>query len=170
MSPLPKSHLTTLSDPNWKHAMTDEYEALLANNTWELVPRPPNVPIIRCMWLFKHKFHADDTLERHKARLVVNGKSQTVGVDCDETFSPVVKPTTIRTSTYAADILSRANMSNCKPISTPVEVGSKLSVDSGAPFTDGSLYRSLARALQYLTITLPMRFNRSVSLCMPPGT
>ncbi|KAD4982678.1 hypothetical protein E3N88_19349 [Mikania micrantha] len=94
---LPKSHLTALVDPNWKLAMTNEYKALLANNTWSLVPRPPDVPVIRCMWLFKHKFHADGSLERHKARLVVNGKSQTVGIDCDETFSPVVKPTTIRT-------------------------------------------------------------------------
>ncbi|XP_022013855.1 uncharacterized mitochondrial protein AtMg00810-like [Helianthus annuus] len=58
-------------------------------------------------------------------------------------------------STYAADILTRANMSNYKPASTPVEPGSKLSADSGSPFEDGSLYRSLAGALQYLTITRP---------------
>ncbi|GJZ61496.1 ribonuclease H-like domain-containing protein [Tanacetum coccineum] len=53
--------------------------------------------MIRSMWLFKHKFHADGTLSRYKARLVVNGSSQQVGVDFDETFSPVVKPATIRT-------------------------------------------------------------------------
>ncbi|XP_021994961.1 uncharacterized mitochondrial protein AtMg00810-like [Helianthus annuus] len=58
-------------------------------------------------------------------------------------------------STYAADILSRANMTSCNPVSTPVEVGSKLSATQGAPFEDGSLYRSLAGALQYLTITRP---------------
>ncbi|XP_021768142.1 uncharacterized protein LOC110732499 [Chenopodium quinoa] len=48
------------------------------------------------MWLFKHKYRENGDLERHKERLVVNGKSQQVGVDCDETFSPVVKPATIR--------------------------------------------------------------------------
>ncbi|KAJ0724595.1 putative RNA-directed DNA polymerase [Helianthus annuus] len=97
VSPLPKSHLDALSDPHWSDAMHNEYTALMDNNTWDLVPRPHDAHVIRCMWLFRHKFRADGSLERYKARLVVNGKSQQVGVDCDETFSPVVKPTTIRT-------------------------------------------------------------------------
>ncbi|GJY02030.1 ribonuclease H-like domain-containing protein [Tanacetum coccineum] len=49
------------------------------------------------MWLFKHKFHAGGTLSRYKAHLVANGSSQQLGIDFDETFSPVVKPATIRT-------------------------------------------------------------------------
>nr|GEX42909.1 ribonuclease H-like domain-containing protein [Tanacetum cinerariifolium] len=53
--------------------------------------------MVRFMWLFKHKFHADGTLSRYKACLVANKSSQQLGVDFDETFSPVVKPATIRT-------------------------------------------------------------------------
>lgn len=49
------------------------------------------------MRLFRHKFKIDGSLERYKARLVVNRKSQNVGVDCYETFSPVVKPITVCT-------------------------------------------------------------------------
>ncbi|GKF17524.1 ribonuclease H-like domain-containing protein, partial [Tanacetum coccineum] len=49
------------------------------------------------MWLFKHKFHADGTLRRYKARLVANGSNHQHGVDFDKTFSQVVKPATIRT-------------------------------------------------------------------------
>nr|GEZ27845.1 ribonuclease H-like domain-containing protein [Tanacetum cinerariifolium] len=75
--------------------MYDEYNALVKNGTYLLVPRPASVNMIRSMWLFKHKFHADGTLSRYKARLVANGSSQQLGVDFDETFSPVVKPSTI---------------------------------------------------------------------------
>ncbi|GKE34112.1 ribonuclease H-like domain-containing protein, partial [Tanacetum coccineum] len=77
--------------------MYDEYNALVKNGTWLLVPRPEGVNMVRSMWLFKHKFYADETLSRYKARLVANGSSQQLGVDFDETFSSVVKPATIRT-------------------------------------------------------------------------
>ncbi|CAE6128258.1 unnamed protein product [Arabidopsis arenosa] len=54
------------------------------------------------MWLFRHKFDADGKLSRYKARLVANGKSQQLGIDCDDTFSPVVKPATIRAVLHVA--------------------------------------------------------------------
>ncbi|GKD20315.1 ribonuclease H-like domain-containing protein [Tanacetum coccineum] len=87
-SPLLRSHVHALRDPNWKEAMLDEYNALITNGTWVLVPRPANVNMVRSMWLFKHKFNADGSLSRYKARLVANGRSQQQGINCDETFSP----------------------------------------------------------------------------------
>nr|KYP31195.1 hypothetical protein KK1_048725 [Cajanus cajan] len=48
-SPLPRNPVSALCDPNWKKAMDDEYDALIYNKMWELVPRPPNVNVIRSM-------------------------------------------------------------------------------------------------------------------------
>ncbi|GJS22485.1 putative reverse transcriptase domain-containing protein [Tanacetum coccineum] len=86
-----------LSDPNWRNAMYDEYNALIKNSTWVLVSKPPNVNVVPSMWLFRLKYHANGSLSRYKARLVANGRSQQFGVDCDDNFSPVVKPATVRT-------------------------------------------------------------------------
>ncbi|GKA14246.1 ribonuclease H-like domain-containing protein [Tanacetum coccineum] len=97
ISPIPKSPSLALSDPHWRNAMYNEYNALIKNGIWVLVPRPSGANIMRCLWLFRHKFHANGSLSRYKARLVANGSSQQLGIDCDKTFSPVVKPATIRT-------------------------------------------------------------------------
>ena len=61
------------------------------------MPRPLHVYVIRSIWIFTHKVKSNGVFERHKAPLVGDGKTQHVGIDCGETFSPVVKPATIRT-------------------------------------------------------------------------
>lgn len=96
VSPLPTSYLNALKDPNWTPSMTDEMDAFDKAETWDLVPRPANTNVVRCMWLYKHKLDADGVPRRHKSRLVANGKSQEEGVDYNDTFAPVVKPATIR--------------------------------------------------------------------------
>jgi hypothetical protein len=77
--------------------MEAEYSALLANNTWDLIPRPPRTNVVTGKWVFKHKFKADGSFERYKARWVLRGFTQRPGIDFTETFSPVVKPATVRT-------------------------------------------------------------------------
>jgi hypothetical protein len=96
-SPLPSSYKSALLDPNRHNAMHDEFNALMNNNTWCLVPRPAGANVITGKWIFRHKHNSDGTLARYKARWVVRGFNQEHGVDYDETFSPVVKPATIRT-------------------------------------------------------------------------
>jgi hypothetical protein len=308
ISPIPSSVREALRDPNWHAAMTEEIDAITSNQTWILVPRPPHTNIVTGKWVFRHKTRADGSLERYKARWVVHGFAQRPGIDFGETFSPVVKPATIRavltlassrnwpvhqldvknaflhgvlkeqvycyqpagfvdalhrnhvcklakslyslkqaprawfqrfasfavtigfvasrsdaslfilqrgsatayillyvddivlsasSSTllheiiaqlktefamkdmgplhfflgihvrrtprgfflsqgqYAEEILQRAGMANCAPISTPVDTSSKVAADAGKPVADPSEYRSLAGALQYLTMTRP---------------
>jgi hypothetical protein len=93
---LPHNYLTALRDTTWRLAMQEEYDALMANNTWTLVPPPPGANIVSGKWIFLHKYNSDGSLTRHKARWVVRGFTQQPGINFDETFSPVVKTTTIR--------------------------------------------------------------------------
>lgn len=74
--------------------MTNDYFALL-KNTWILVSLPPNQHIDNCQLIFKLKHKANGSIERHKAHLVAKDFHQQAGVNFNETFSLVIKPTVI---------------------------------------------------------------------------
>jgi hypothetical protein len=96
LSPIPSSYRVALKDPHWHSAMLDEFNALIRNDTWSLVPCPAGVNVVTDKWIFRHKLNPDGTLARYKAHWVVRGFTQQAGVDYGETFSPVVKLATIR--------------------------------------------------------------------------
>jgi hypothetical protein len=95
-SGVPYTVQEALSSLNWKAMMIDEYNVLLRNKTWTLVPPVSGRNVIDCKWVFKLKYKADGFVDRHKAHLVEKGFKQRLGIDYDDIFSPVVKPATIR--------------------------------------------------------------------------
>ena len=86
--PEPANISLALTDPNWKKAMNDEYQALIRNHTNATL-------VVQCKWVFRTKLKVDGSLDKYKARLVAKGFQQTPGVDFSKTFSPVIKASTI---------------------------------------------------------------------------
>nr|GEV77717.1 ribonuclease H-like domain-containing protein [Tanacetum cinerariifolium] len=77
-------------------AMNQEIDALLRNNTWEIMNLPKDRKAIGSKWIYKIKFRSSGEIDRYKARLVAQGFSQKEGNNFDETFSLVVKMVTVR--------------------------------------------------------------------------
>jgi hypothetical protein len=108
---------------SWKEAMSmpdkDEYlkaahvefQALLANKTWTLVPRPPHGKVVGSRWVFRKVMNPDGTLKKYKARAVCQGFTQRFGIDFDETYAPTLPLAALRlflafAITYKMDIHS----------------------------------------------------------------
>jgi hypothetical protein len=92
----PKDFAEAISHKEWKKAMDVEYQALVKNQTWHLVPRKDVKNVIDSRWVYKIKRHTDGTIDQYKARLVAKGFKQRYGIDYEDIFSVVVKAATIR--------------------------------------------------------------------------
>ena len=93
----PTSFTEASKSTHWRDAMNTEFNALMHNGTWSLIPPTSTMNLVGCKWVFRIKRKPNGSVDRYKAHLVVKGFHQQPGIDYSETFSPVVKPTTIRT-------------------------------------------------------------------------
>ena len=71
--------------------MHEELNQFVRNNVWELIPRLENVQVIDTKWIFKNKTNEDGEIIRNKSQLVAQGYTQVIGVDFDESFTPVAR-------------------------------------------------------------------------------
>lgn len=76
--------------------MSEEFDAITRSHTFELVPPAPHQNVIDTKWIHTLKYFPDGTIRRCKSRLVARGYNQRYGLDYAETFSPVIKSTTVR--------------------------------------------------------------------------
>lgn len=95
-SSLPTCYSKVVLQLHWCDAMNAEFSALLQIRTWELVSQTEAQNVICCKWVFRIKQKSDNSVERYKTRLVVKRFHQRPGVDFTNTYSPVLKPKTLR--------------------------------------------------------------------------
>ena len=74
----------------------EEYNSIMKNGVWEVVPRPEGKSVVNSKWLYKIKHVADGSIEKFKARFIARASSQVEGVDYDETFAPVARFSSIK--------------------------------------------------------------------------
>ncbi|GJR33310.1 retrovirus-related pol polyprotein from transposon TNT 1-94 [Tanacetum coccineum] len=95
----PTSFTVANNSLEWHQAMKEEYEeydALMKNGMWSLVPRASTTNVVDGKWVYRLKRDKNGAIIRYKARFVAKGFRQQLGIDFHETFSLVVKSTTIR--------------------------------------------------------------------------
>jgi hypothetical protein len=80
----------------WKEAMMEEYQSIMKNDVWEIVPRPGGKFVVTSKWVYNIKHAVDESIDKYKARSMARGFSQQEGEDYDETFPSVARYTSIR--------------------------------------------------------------------------
>ena len=91
----PSSFEEAVEDPAWVDAMVEEYDSIVRNNAWEIIPRPVGKLVVGSRWIYKVKQVADGSVEKYKARFVAWGFSQIEGIDYEETFAPITRYSSI---------------------------------------------------------------------------
>ena len=97
--PFPKTLLQAMKRDDaakWWEAANVEMNAHSVNGTWKYTKLPPGKKALQCRWVLVKKYKHDGTVERYKARLVVKGFLQQLGIDYDETYAPVIRMEILR--------------------------------------------------------------------------
>jgi hypothetical protein len=102
----PSSFEKAASQQVWKDAMMEEYQSIMKNDVWDMVPTPEGKSVVTSKWIYKIKHVVDGSIEKYKAKSVARGFSQNEGVDYAETFAPISRYTSIRIVISLASVMS----------------------------------------------------------------
>ena len=76
--------------------MHEEYQSIMKNDVWDVVPRLEGKLVVTSKWIYKIKHAADGSIKKYKSQFMARGFSQKEGINYQETFAPVARYTSIR--------------------------------------------------------------------------
>lgn len=91
MYPNPTSYKEATKHHHWCDAMSKEFEALKAQNTWIMVEPPPSQLVLEGRWLYKTKFNSNGSIARYKDYLIAQGNGQEFNIDYIDNCSHMEK-------------------------------------------------------------------------------
>ena len=101
----PISYEEVSQKKDWAEAMTKEYQLIMKNDVWDIVPKPENESMVSSKWIYKLKHVPNGSIEKYKEIFVARGFSQEEGIYYEETFSLVARYTSIRTIMALASMI-----------------------------------------------------------------
>ncbi|KAI9198873.1 hypothetical protein LWI28_023553 [Acer negundo] len=151
-----------LKDPNWRRAMSEECNTLVHNVTWELVPPETHSNIVGGTILYlliyvddinrNNSAHVDqfvDSLTQRFSLKNLGPLSYFLGVELVSHKHGVL----LSQQLYILDLLTRTNISNAKPVQTPLPTSPLITLHSGTLLNDPTTCRTVVGNPQYLSLT-----------------
>ncbi|GKA06691.1 retrovirus-related pol polyprotein from transposon TNT 1-94, partial [Tanacetum coccineum] len=192
----PKNINEALKDESWTIAMQEELNQFVASDVWELVPHPKSMKIIGTKWVYRNKLDKNGVVSRNKARLVAQGYNQQEGIDCDETYAPIMHDESemsmvgelnfffrlqikqmkndvfFNQSKYIKEKLKNFGLEDSKPMKTPMLLDMKLTKDEElSAFVHASKRISKPLILKRLNISSNiLKGTMQLGLWYPKGT
>ena len=71
---------------NRKNSMIEEYQSIMKNDVWDVVPRPKGKSVVTSKWIYNIKPATDGSIEKYKEKFMARGFSQKEGIDYEETL------------------------------------------------------------------------------------
>ena len=68
-------------------AMIEEYQLIMKNDVWEIVPIPENKYVMTSKWIYNINITKDGNIEKYKESFVARFFSQKEGINYEETFA-----------------------------------------------------------------------------------
>jgi hypothetical protein len=93
----PSNYEEAAKNKVWNDAMEEEYQPIIQNDVWDVVPRPKEKYVVSSKWIYKTKHVVDGSIKKCKARFVARGFYRKEGIDYEEYFSLVTRYTSIKT-------------------------------------------------------------------------